>query len=335
MKLQQLRYLVEIDKHQQNISKAATVLCTSQSGISKQIKLLEDELQLSLFNRNGKNLTGMTPDGEHILLLAKEVLDKVNDIKQVAAELRHQQGMLTIAATHTQARYVLPFAIEKFLKRYPNISLHIHQGTPEQVAKQVEQGEADIGIATEALSDCQPLIAMPCYQWNRCVIVKAGHPLATQAVTLENVAQYPIITYVLGITGRQKIDDAFAARQLTPNIVLTAVDADVIKTYVRLGLGVGIIANMALSPEQDRDLVVLDAKNLFGLSTSLIAFRKDRYLRSYIYRFIELFAPHLTEAVITQVKESGDNKARKKLLSGFAIPRYERVDELHSAQEPS
>lgn len=322
MKLQQLRYLVEIDKQRQNITKAANTLCTSQSGISKQIKLLEDELQLSLFNRNGRNLTGMTPDGEQLLILAREVLDKIDDIKQLAAELRQQQGTLTIAATHTQARYVLPFVVDRFLKQYPNIQLHLHQGTPDQVAKLVEQGDADIGIATEALTDCNTLIAMPCYQWNRCLIVKKGHPLVDQELTLENLAEYPIITYVLGITGRQKIDDAFASRQLTPNIVLTAVDADVIKTYVRLGLGIGIIANMAFSTEQDPDLVALDAAPLFGLSTSLIAFRKDRYLRSYIYRFIELFAAHLSEPVINKIRETGDTKARKTLLSEFAIPRY-------------
>jgi len=322
MKLQQLRYLVEIDKQQQNISKAAAILCTSQSGISKQIKLLEDELQLSLFHRNGRNLTGMTPDGQQILMLAREVLERADDIKQMAAELRHQQGTLTIAATHTQARYVLPFVVDRFLKQYPNIQLHMHQGTPEQVARLVEQGEADIGIATEALADCKSLIAMPCYQWNRCLIVKKGHPLVNQAVTLENLVEYPIITYVSGITGRQKIDDAFAERQLTPNIVLTAVDADVIKTYVRLGLGIGIIASMAFSPEQDQDLVPLDAEQLFGLSTSLIAFRKDRYLRSAIYRFIEMFAPHLSEPVINRIRETGDTKARQKQLSDFAIPRY-------------
>ena len=322
MKLLQLRYLVEIAKHR-SITGAAAALCTSQSGISKQIMLLEQELQVSLFVRKGRNLSGLTPAGEQVLALSEQILAKVKAIKQIAEQLNNEPGTLVIATTHTQARYVLPYVVDRFLQKYPATALHIHQGTPIQVARMLEEGEADLAIATESLADNTALVAMPCYQWNRCIIIRHDHPLAPrQPLTLEQIAHYAIITYDSGFTGRHRVDEAFAKAGLTPNIVLTAVDSDVIKTYVRLGLGVGIVASMALSTEQDRDLLALDAGHLFGRSTSQIAVKKDAYLPKTIYRFIELLAPHLTERIIKEAAECQDLKNRKQMLSKLPIPMY-------------
>lgn len=323
MKLQQLRYLIEIESQALNISKAATVLCTSQSGISKQISLLEGELGVYLFERNARKLTALTVAGERVLVLAKEMLNKADDIKQIAEEFTGKQKSIGIATTHTQARYVLPAIVEQFLSRYPDISLNLQQGTPEQVAALLEQNEVDIAIATEVLASREILVALPCYQWSRSVIVKKDHPLAQKhKLTLGDIVQYPIITYVHGFTGRYKQDEAFARHKLQPNIVLTAVDADVIKTYVRLGLGVGIIADMAFNPEQDSDLSVLSVKHLFGVSTSQIAIKKGRHIKPCIYPFIEMFAPHLTRALIDQAIGCTDLEVRKTVFTGVLIPLY-------------
>ncbi|MGR9044989.1 MAG: CysB family HTH-type transcriptional regulator [Gammaproteobacteria bacterium] len=322
MKLLQLRYLVEVGKLK-SISKAAAALCTSQPGISKQIMLLEQELQVSLFVRKGRNLSGLTPVGEQVLDLAEQVMAKVKAIKQITQQLNNQPGTLAIATTHTQARYVLPFVVDRFLQKYPTTVLHIHQGTPGQVAKMLEEGEVDLAIATESLADKPALVALPCYQWNRCIIVKRGHPLTQQTtLTLDQIAYYAIITYDSGFTGRHKVDEAFANAGLVPNIVLTAVDSDVIKTYVKLGLGVGIIASMAFSSDQDNDLQALDAEHLFGRSISQIAIKKDAYLPVTTYRFIELLAPHLTQDVIKRATACQDLKSRKQMLSNLPIPLY-------------
>lgn len=323
MKLQQLRYLLEIEKQQFNISKAGLVLCTSQSGISKQIKLLEDELEIELFVRNSRKLIELTAGGREVLQLAKEILNKVEDIKQTAAEFTHEQKFIGIATTHTQARYVLPVIVEKFLSIYPEVNLNIQQGTPEQVAALLEQGEVDIAIATEVLASREALVALPCYKWSRSVICKKDHPLAKKdELTLVELVKYPIITYVQGFTGRYRQDEVFSQHKLKPNIVLTAVDADVIKTYVRLGLGVGIIADMAYSPQQDDDLCVINVEHLFGISCSQIAIKKDRYIKPYIYPFIELFAPHLRQEIIRQAIESHDLAARQQMFLDLPIPMY-------------
>ena len=323
MKLQQLRYLLEIQKQQLNISKAAQVLCTSQSGISKQIMLFEEELGVELFSRNARKLTELTPAGKKVLTLAKEVLGKVDDIKQTAAEFTNKQRFIAIATTHTQARYVLPVIVEKFLSKYPDINLNIQQGTPEQVAALLELGEVDIAIATEVLASRETLVALPCYQWSRSVITKKDHPLAAKKkLTLEEIAKYPIITYVQGFTGRYKQDEVFDQHHLQPNVVLTAVDADVIKTYVRLGLGIGIIADMAFNPQQDNDLNVINVEQLFGISTSQIAIKKDRYIKPYIYPLIEMFAPHLTQELIRQAIECIDLPARQQLFLEVLVPKY-------------
>ncbi len=323
MKLHQLRYLVEISRNNLNITKAAEELCTSQSGISKQIKLLEEELGLTIFSRKGRNLVSLTSVGQEILEHAVFVLEKTANITQIARQYNNQQGTLAIATTHTQARYVLPFVVERFARDYPRISLNLQQGTPSDVAEQVLRGDVDVAIATEALEHRKELITLPCYRWARCVIVKHNHPLLDiDYLTLKNIVEYPIITYARGFTGRYKLDEAFVTSGLKPNIVLTAVDADVIKTYVRLGMGIGIIANMAFNAEMDKDLVALDASHLFGTSTTFIAFKQDKYIRNYIYRFIEMFAPHLNEAVVNEVAELKDVKERKQLFDHFVIPLY-------------
>lgn len=323
MKVQQLRFLVEIVRHNNNISRAAKSLCTSQSGISKQVKLLENELQLSLFERKGRNLECLTPQGVMIYEQAVAVLNRIKFISDIADEYNNENDGFTLATTHTQARYVLPQIIAEFKALHPNVALNIQQGTPGQIAELVVQGRADLAIATESLKNNAQLLALPCYRWGRCVITRKGHALIQCAgLTLQELADYPIITYADGFTGRNEIDKAFYKNNLQPTIVLTAFDADVIKTYVRLGLGVGIIAKMAYNHEADDDLAALDAEHLFGISTTQIAFRKDKYIRNYIYRFIALFAPHLHEQVVKEMMQLDDNRLSEKKISGFKIPVF-------------
>lgn len=302
MNLQQLRYLQEISRRGLKISDAADALYTSQPGISKQIKLLEEELGIEIFVRNGKRLTAITEPGRLILEIAQRMLLDAGNLKQVGDEFRSQDsGALTVATTHTQARYALPPVVKQFIKRYPKVKLNLHQGSPTQIAQQVLSGEADIAIATESLSLYDELVTLPCYEWHHCVIVPPKHPLLAETrLTLEKIAQYPIITYDFAFSGRGKINAAFEARKITPNIVLTAIDADVIKTYVELGLGIGILAQMAFIPERDKHLRMIDTGNLFQASTTRIAIRKNEYLRGYTYDFIELFAPHLTREVVAK-----------------------------------
>lgn len=323
MKLQQFRYFVEIYKQQLNISEAAAVLCTSQSGISKQIKLLEEELGVELFVRNGRKLTAVTVVGERLLRQVKDVLNKVDDIKNIAEEFTNKPKSFVIATTHTQARYVLPVIVERFLSLYPDINLNIQQGTPEQVASLLEQGEVDIAIATEGLASRESLVSMPCYQWSRSVITKKEHDLASKTIIqLEDIIEYPIITYVQGFTARYQQDEIFNQFHLQPNIVLSAVDADVIKTYVRLGLGIGIIADMAFSADHDNDLQAINVKHLFGISTSQIAIKKDRFIKPYVYPFIEMFAPHLSQELIKKAISCDNLEQRRQLFFDIPIPMY-------------
>lgn len=303
MNLQQLRYLHEIVKHELNISDAAKALYTSQPGLSKQMKSLEEELGIEIFVRNGKRLTAITEPGKAVLEIAQRMLHDVGNLKQVGQEFRSQDsGSLTIATTHTQARYALPPVVKQFTKRYPKVKLSLHQGSPTQIAQQVLNGEADIAIATESLIMYDELTTLPCYEWHHCIVVPIGHPLLTEKkLTLKKIAQYPIITYDFAFSGRGKINAAFNAHNITPNIVLTAIDADVIKTYVELGLGIGIVAQMAFIPERDKLLRMIDTGNLFQSSTTRIAIRRNEFLRGYTYHFIELFAPHLTREVVTKI----------------------------------
>ena len=302
MNLQQLRFLNEIVRQGLKISDAASALYTSQPGISKQIKLLEEELGIEIFVRNGKRIVAITEPGKAVLAIAQRMLHDAGNLKQVAEEFHSQHsGSLTIATTHTQARYALPPTVKQFIKRYPEVKLGLHQGSPTQIAEQVLSGEADIGIATESLALYDDLVTLPCYEWNHCVIAPLKHPiLAEKKLTLAKIAQYPIITYDFAFAGRNKINAAFEAAHIQPNIALTAIDADVIKTYVELGLGIGILAKMAFIPERDKHLRMMDAGHLFKPSTTRIAIRKNEYLRGYTYDFIELFAPHLTREIVAK-----------------------------------
>ncbi|HUF20888.1 MAG TPA: HTH-type transcriptional regulator CysB [Burkholderiales bacterium] len=300
MKLQQLRYICEVARENLNLSQAAEALHTSQPGISKQIKSLEDELGVEIFVRRGKRVVAVTEPGKLILDLAQRVLADIDSLRQVSEEFtREDTGRLAIATTHTQARYALPPVIKRFRERYPNVKLSLHQGNPTQISELTTSGEADFAIATEAIELYEDLVMLPCYEWNRAVLTPPGHALLkSRRLTLEAVAKYPIITYDFAFTGRSRINEAFSKKGLAPNVVLTAIDADVIKTYVELGLGVGIVAMMAYDPKRDLNVRAIDASHLFEASTTRIGIRRNSYLRGYMYDFIEMFAPHLTRKVV-------------------------------------
>ena len=324
MKLQQLRYIWEVAHHDLNVSATAQSLYTSQPGISKQIRLLEDELGVEIFSRSGKHLTRITPAGEAILHTTGEILRKVESIKQVAQEFSNdKKGSLSLATTHTQARYMLPKIIKNFIEHYPDVSLHMHQGTPMQISEMAADGSVDFAIATEAMELFSDLIMMPCYQWNRSIVVPKDHPLAELSeLTLEEVAKYPIVTYVFGFTGRSRLDEAFMERGLAPKIVFTAADADVIKTYVRLGLGVGIIASMAHDEELDDDLVALNAGHLFRPSITKIGFRRGTFIRGFMYEFMENFAPHLTRNMVDEAYSCTSKLELDELFQHVRLPTY-------------
>jgi len=301
LNLQQLRYLCAIVDHGLNVSDAAEALHTSQPGISKQVRQLEDELGVRVFVRQGKRLASLTPAGESVLATARRALREIGNLKRVGAEFHSEdQGTLAIATTHLQARYVLPPALRDFARRYPKVKLELHQGNPTQVAEQTARGDADLGIATEALAMTPDLVTLPCYQWNRCVLVPRDHPLSrNKPLTLAALAQHPIITYDFTFTGRSQINAAFDSAGLVPNVVLTALDSDVIKTYVEMGLGVGIIAKMAWDPARDAGVFEqLDAAHLFAPSITRIALRRGTFLRGYVYDFIAGFAPALDRAAV-------------------------------------
>ena len=296
MKLQQLRYLVEVAKQGLNVTDAAEKLHTSQPGISKQIRLLEDELGVQIFIRNGKRVVDVSPPGREILQIAERILGEAKNLKNVGDEFANEQsGSLIIATTHTQARYALPQVIRSFVGKYPEVKLGIKQGSPLQICELVVAGEADLAIATEGIERFSELAMLPCYDWNRSIVVPAGHPLLAldRTVTLADIGRYPIITYDFAFTGRSRINRAFEEAGIEPNVVLTAIDTDVIKTYVGIGLGIGIIASMAFEPKRDTSLRAIDASHLFDASTTRIGIRKNAYLRRFVFDFIELFAPHL------------------------------------------
>ncbi|GAA3531096.1 HTH-type transcriptional regulator CysB [Zobellella aerophila] len=322
MKLQQLRYIVEVANHSLNVSATAESLFTSQPGISKQVRMLEDELGIQVFERSGKHLTQITPAGQDIIRIASEILGKVESIKAVASQHTHpDQGTLNISTTHTQARYALPDVIKGFIARYPKVSLHMHQGTPVQISESVAKGTSDFAIATEALHLYQDLIMLPCYHWNRCILVPREHPLAViSKPTIADIAKYPLVTYVFGFTGRSELDTAFSRAGYEPKVVFTATDADVIKTYVRLGVGIGVLASMAVDPAQDHDLVALDASHLFASSTTKIGFRKGTFLRSYMYDFMERFAPHLTRERVDRAITLKAPDEIDRLFEGIELP---------------
>ncbi|MCG6969385.1 MAG: HTH-type transcriptional regulator CysB [Gammaproteobacteria bacterium] len=296
MKLQQLRYISEVVKQDLNVSEAAQALHTSQPGVSKQIRLLEEELGVPIFLRTGKSLAQITEPGREILKRSNRILLEVDMIRRIGEEYtRHAEGTLTVATTHTQACYALPPVITAFLERYPNVKLHIRQGSPQNIADMVASEQADVGIATETVSSSESLIALPCYHWSHCVIVPKSHPLKNlkKPLSLAELASHPLITYDFAFAGRSLVNKAFAKTKLTPNVVLTALDSDVIKTYVRAGLGVGLLAQMAFDKNKDKDLHMIDAAHLFAPNTTWIGVRRGSYMRGFVYDFIELFAPHL------------------------------------------
>jgi LysR family transcriptional regulator, cys regulon transcriptional activator len=302
MNFQQLRSVREAVRRGFNLTEVAHVLHTSQPGVSRQIRELEDELGIELFVRAGKRLTGLTPPGAQVLPIIERMLLDAENLRRAAEDFVQQsRGRLSIAATHSQARYALPPAVSEFRQHFPEVTLNLHQGSPRQVAEMLLTGEADIGIATEALSRYDDLVALPCYRWTHCLLVPPGHELLEGGlVTLERIARHPIVTYDEGYTGRAHIDEAFQRAGLQPDIVLTAMDADVIKTYVELGLGLGIVASIAYDEERDRHLRAIDARHLFAMNMTKLAIRRGSFLRGYVYAFIESFAPTLTRAVVEQ-----------------------------------
>lgn len=300
MNFQQLRIIREAARCNFNLTEVGNALYTSQSGVSKHIKDLEDELGVELFIRKGKRMLGLTEPGRELLEIAERILLDANNIKNLVEQYTNRdQGQLTVAATHTQARYSLPTVISEFKKAFPKVHLKLRQAGPSEIVSMLLNGEADTGVATEALADITRLDSFPYYSWHHAVIVPAGHPLEqVRPLTLRALAQYPIVTYHEGLTGRARIDQSFAEAGLHPDIVMSALDADVIKAYVELGMGIGILASMAFNPIKDADLRLLKCDHLFGSNTTYIALRRGHYLRSFAYRFIELCSPKLDEAGI-------------------------------------
>ena len=306
MKIQQLRFVREAVRQDFNLTAVAQALHTSQPGVSRQIRELEEELGVEVFVRAGKRLTGLTGPGQTIMPMIERLLLEAENLRRAGDEFAAQgQGTLTIAATHSQARYALPTAVRDFSTVHPQVVLRMHQGSPPQIAQMLISGDADLGIATEALASYPELVTMPCYRWTHSVIVRPDHPLSVIAdqgglLKLDELVQFPIMTYETGYTGRRHIDEAFDAQQLKANIVLEAMDADVIKTYVELGMGVGIVAGIAFDPERDLKLRAIDARHLFGINLTRLAIRRGNFLRTYVYDFIETFAPSLTRPVVDE-----------------------------------
>jgi LysR family cys regulon transcriptional activator len=329
MNFQQLRSVREAVRCGFNLTEAAQVLHTSQPGVSRQIRELEEELGLELFARAGKRLTGLTPPGDYLLPIIERVLLESRNLRQAGQDfLSQKRGLLSIAATHSQARYALPIAVQEFRGRFPDVQIHLRQGSPQQIAQMLLDGEADVGIATEALSDYSQLVALPSFRWTHSLIVPPGHALLDGPVTIERLAGYPLVTYDSGFTGRNRIDQAFVDAGLKPDLAITAMDADVIKTYVELGLGVGVVAGIAFESERDTRLRAVDVGHLFGINTTKLAVRRGAYLRAYVYDFIESFSPVLTR----QVVEEALGAEREEAASG--PPAEPALTQLLAARAP-
>jgi len=304
MNFQQLRSVREAVRQEFNLTAVAQALHTSQPGVSRQIRELEEELGLDIFVRAGKRLTGLTPPGEHVLPIVERLLQEAENLRRVGEDFTAQgRGTLTIAATHSQARYALPAVVRDFREKHPDVMLRLHQGSPKQIANMLLQGEADIGVATESVVSYSDLVTLPCYQWTHSILVPHQHTLAQEAkqgitLTLSRLAEFPLITYEPGFTGRGHIDEAFREQALSPQIVLEAMDADVIKTYVELGMGVGIVATIAYDEERDRQLFAIEGRQLFAPNLTRLAIKRGAYLRAYVYDFIETFAPPLIRSVV-------------------------------------
>jgi LysR family cys regulon transcriptional activator len=329
MTLQQLKYLVAIADSGLNITAAAERLYTSQPGISKQLKLLEQELGVQLFTRKGKSLTAITPAGKDVIGRARRIMREVENIRNLASDLSgEQEGTLSIATTHTQARHVLPDVIREFRERYPKINLELHQGTSEQIAELVAANRVDFAIATGSRQLFPGLVLLPCYSWDRIVLVPNGHPLtASKDLNLRVLAGYPLVTYVFGATGESSLKRAFAEQGLEPNVVFTARDADIIKTYVRMGMGVGIVAPMAYECQDQKDLTALSAAGLFPRVTTWLGFRRDSVLRRYMVDFIALFAPHLTPQLTRKAAQLTTQTEVDALFDETLLPMRGGCDE--------
>ena len=305
MKLQQLRYLREVVRRGLNVSEAAEALYTSQPGISKQIRLLEDELGVQILVRHGKRVIDLTEPGRIIVDIADRMLQDAESLKAVGREFGQEDtGSLAIATTPTQARYALPTVVQRFIKNHPRVRLSLREGSPDQIVELVAEGAVDIGIVTEFHPQVDTLVMLPCYQWNRGVLTTPGHPLLDKPLTLEAIAKHPIVTYDFAFNPGSVVGKAFDARGIKVNVALTAVDADVIKGYVELGVGIGILAKMAYDPVRDPGLRLIDASHLFEPSTTRIAIRRNAYLRRYVYDLIEMFAPHLSRSVVEKTMRS-------------------------------
>jgi LysR family transcriptional regulator, cys regulon transcriptional activator len=322
MKLQQLRFLSAVVQNDLNLTAAAAKLATTQPAVSKQLKLLEGELGFRIFTRRGRAFTKLTPPGERIVTHALRVLREVQNIKRMSEEFKHEdRGALAIGTTHTQARYVLPTVIKSFCEKYPDVEFHLHQGTSEQIAEMGKLGRIDFAIATGSEQLFPEHVLLPCYQWHRRIVVPRNHPLAQVRVpSLEELAKYPLVTYVFSFSGPSSLSNAFAQAGLNPRIALTARDSDVVKTYVRLGLGVGIVAGMALDPKDDQDLVSIEATHLFPVHTTWIGFFRDGLLRHYMYDFMQILAPHLTRRVVDRAVECETAQSVAALFAREPLP---------------
>ncbi|MES2049688.1 MAG: CysB family HTH-type transcriptional regulator [Pseudomonadota bacterium] len=307
MNLHQLRFVREAVRQNFNLTEAAKALFTSQPGVSKAIIEFEEELGVDIFARHGKRIRGLTEPGRAVLKSVELIMQEIDGLKRIGKEFAAQDsGSFTIATTHTQARYALPKVVQAFMQKYPKVRLSLLQGNPKQIAEMVMRDQADLAIATEAIAGIDGLVSLPCYQWEHVVVVPVDHPLLkSKSITLEEIAHYPLITYDAAFAGRSKIDHAFAIRNLKPDVLLEAIDADVIKTYVELGMGVGIIAGMAFDPERDLNLRSISVGHLFGMNVSRVAVKQGAYLRSYIYTFMELLAPTLNRKLIDQIMQGG------------------------------
>ena len=322
MKLQQLRFLATVAQSDLNITSAATKLYTTQPAVSKQLRQLEDELGFKIFERHGRALSKVTGPGERVIDCSLRVLREIQNIKGISTDFKDDSaGTLSIGTTHTQARYVLPPVIKEFRERYPRVQFNLLQGTSEQIAEMAQNGRIDLAIATGSGSAFDKFVLLPCYQWNRQVIVPIGHPLADEKkLTIEALGAHPIVSYVFSFSGPSSLSDAFAAKNLRPNIALAARDADVIKTYVRLGIGVGIIANMAIDAVDDSDLVSIEASHLFPKHTTWIGFDKSALLRKYMYDFLSLLAPHLNRRLVDKARSTANQAETDALFSSVALP---------------
>jgi LysR family cys regulon transcriptional activator len=303
MNLHQLRFVREAVRQNFNLTEAAKALHTSQPGVSKAIIEFEEELGVDIFSRHGKRIRGLTEPGKAVLKSVELIMQEIEGLKQIGKEFAAQDsGSLTIATTHTQARYSLPKVVQAFAQKFPKVRLSLLQGSPKQIAEMVLKDQANLAIATEAIANLDGLVTLSCYQWEHVIVVPAEHALLKLSeVTLEDLAAYPLITYDSAFAGRNKVDHAFALRSIKPDVLLEAIDADVIKTYVELGMGVGIIAGMAFDAERDKNLHAIPAGHLFGTNVSRVAVKQGTYLRSYVYTFIELLAPSLNRKMIEQV----------------------------------